>query len=57
MFDALGSVRCYKDAWEDDKIFKLLEEESGKHFDPRLIELFFENFKDFDAIRKKYKDV
>ena len=56
VFDALGSVRCYKDAWEDEKIFKLLKDESGKHFDPKLIELFFENFEQFDEIRNKYKD-
>jgi len=56
VFDALGSERCYKEAWKDEEIFKLLKEESGKHFDPKLIELFFDNFEKFDEIRKKYKD-
>jgi len=56
VFDALGTERCYKASWSDEKIFKLLEEESGKHFDPKLIELFFDNFELFDEIRKKYKD-
>jgi len=56
VFDALGSQRCYKEAWDDEKIFSLLKEESEKHFDPKLVELFFENFEAFDEIRKKYKD-
>ncbi len=56
VFDALGSSRCYKQAWSDEDIFKLLEEESGKHFDPKLIALFFENIEKFKEIRNKYKD-
>ena len=56
VFDALGSDRCYKKAWEDEAIFKLLEDEKGKHFDPKLIDLFFENIEQFKEIRNKYKD-
>jgi PAS domain S-box-containing protein len=56
VFDALGSDRCYKKAWEDEAIFKLLEEEKGKHFDPKLIDLFFENIDKFKEIRDRYKD-
>jgi len=56
VFDALGSDRCYKKAWDDEKIFKLFREESGKHFDPRLIEIFFENLDTFLDIRDKFKD-
>jgi HD-GYP domain-containing protein (c-di-GMP phosphodiesterase class II) len=33
VFDALGSDRCYKKAWDDEKIFNLFKEEKGKHFD------------------------
>ena len=56
VFDALGSKRCYKDAWPDKKIFDLLEEEKGKQFDPKLIDLFFKNFEKFDNVRKSLKD-
>jgi len=56
VFDALGSDRCYKKAWDLDKILKLFEEEKGKHFDPKLIELFFENLEKFLAIRDEFKD-
>ncbi len=57
VFDALGSDRCYKTAWNDDAIFKYFEEEKGKHFDPKLIELFFEHLEKFLYIRKKYQDI
>jgi PAS domain S-box-containing protein len=56
VFDALGSDRCYKKAWNDEDIFKLLEDEKGKHFDPKLIDLFFENIDKFKDIRDRYKD-
>ncbi len=57
VFDALGSDRCYKKAWEDEKIFKLFKDESGKHFDPKLIELFFDNLDQFLKIRDTFKDI
>ena len=56
VFDALGSDRCYKKAWEDEEIFELLKEQKGKHFDPKLINLFFENIDKFMRIRDRYKD-
>ncbi|MBY0540904.1 MAG: response regulator [Campylobacterales bacterium] len=56
VFDALGSDRCYKKAWSDEDIFKLLLEEKGKQFEPKLINLFFENIDKFKEIRDKYKD-
>ena len=51
VFDALGSSRVYKSAWEDEKIFKLFKEERGKQFDPKLIDIFFENLDQFLEIR------
>ena len=57
VFDALGSERVYKSAWELDKILELFKEESGKHFDPKLVSIFFENLDKFLKIRDKYKDI
>lgn len=57
VFDALGSDRCYKKAWNDEAIFELLKTNNGKHFDPKLIEIFFENFDKIDKIRDTYKDL
>ncbi len=47
VFDALGSRRVYKDKWEIDDILEFIQNEKGKHFDPRIVDLFFENI---DAI-------
>ena len=56
VFDALGSDRLYKKAWELDRILTLFKEDKGKHFDPALIDLFLENLDKFLTIRDKYKD-
>jgi len=56
VFDALGSNRIYKKAWSDEKIFNFFKEQSGKHFDPEIIEVFFENLNDFMKIRDEFKD-
>ena len=37
VFDALTSVRPYKEAWSIDKALEYVREESGKHFDPELV--------------------
>jgi two-component system, response regulator RpfG len=37
VFDALTSVRPYKEAWSIDKALEYVREESGKHFDPDLV--------------------
>ncbi|KMQ52699.1 response regulator [Chitinispirillum alkaliphilum] len=56
VFDALGSDRCYKKAWEFEKIVNLFRNESGKHFDPQLAEIFLDNQQSFKDIGEKYKD-
>ncbi|WP_202961167.1 HD domain-containing phosphohydrolase [Candidatus Symbiobacter mobilis] len=57
VFDALGSARVYKPAWRDEDIYALFREQSGRHFDPRLIELFFANLDGILTIRKKFADI
>ena len=56
VFDALGSDRVYKKAWSDEKIFKMFKEERGEHFDPKLIDIFFNHLDDFLIIRDSMKD-
>ncbi len=56
VFDALGSDRVYKKAWDDERIFKLFKEERGKHFDPKLIDIFFDNLNKFLHVRAHFKD-
>lgn len=56
VFDALGSDRCYKKAWADEDIFKLIKDGKGTQFDPILVDIFFENLDVFLEIRDKFKD-
>ena len=56
VFDALGSDRVYKKAWSDERIFEFFQEQSGKHFDPILISLFFKHLDQFLKIRNRLKD-
>ncbi|QOY50979.1 PAS domain S-box protein [Candidatus Sulfurimonas baltica] len=56
VFDALGHDRVYKKAWELKDILNLFKQESGKHFDPNLINLFFEDLDEFLALRNQYED-
>jgi PAS domain S-box-containing protein len=56
VFDALGHDRCYKKAWGLEDIYKLFSQERGKHFDPHLIDLFFEHKEKFLEIRENYCD-
>jgi len=56
VFDALTSVRPYKKAWPVDKAVDLIKEESGEHFDPRLVELFIELLPEMVAIKDQYAE-
>ena len=55
-FDALGSDRCYKKAWDLDRIIDLFKEEREKQFDPTVLDAFLEHLDEFLKIRDTYKD-
>jgi PAS domain S-box-containing protein len=56
VFDALSMDRPYKDSWPLEKIFAFLRANRGTHFDPGLIDIFFEHVDEFLAIRERYRD-
>jgi response regulator RpfG family c-di-GMP phosphodiesterase len=56
VFDALGSKRSYKDAWEDDDIKQEIILQRGRHFDPELVDLFLAHWDEFIAIRNSLPD-
>lgn len=41
VFDALTSKRCYRDAMQLDKAYKIIREERGTHFDKTVVDAFF----------------
>jgi len=47
VFDALSFKRSYKDNWSTEEVLVYFQDMRGKHFDPVLIDLFFENVDDF----------
>ena len=47
VYDALISKRCYKDAYTSEEAFRIIEEESGTHFDPNLVRVFLHHKKEF----------
>lgn len=53
VYDALRSKRVYKEAFSHETSCKIIEEGSGKHFDPILVEVFLENQKQFEEIHDK----
>lgn len=55
VYDALRHSRCYKEAWPLEKVMDLLRSESGKHFEPRLVELFLQNIDRFEKILVEYE--
>ncbi len=40
VFDALSNDRPYRKAWAFPEVFKYLRDQSGSHFDPRVVEAF-----------------
>lgn len=57
VFDALTSVRPYKRAWSEDEAVELLVREKGKHFDPRLVDLFLAQLPAIREVRLRWPDV
>jgi putative two-component system response regulator len=56
VFDALTSVRPYKEAWSVDDAITQLRNESGKHFDPDLVESFIACMPALLDIRQRFAD-
>jgi len=56
VFDALTMQRPYKKAWTIESAVELINMESGKHFDPSLVELFNEFLPEIIKIKDTYKD-
>ncbi len=51
VFDALTSERKYKKAFPIEVSLNILKEEKNSHFDPEIIELFFENLEEILRIK------
>lgn len=56
VYDALTSERCYKEAFTHEKAVSIIQESSGKHFDPDLVEIFLKIHNKFNEIRLSLQD-
>ena len=56
VFDALSNRRVYHEAWTWDEVFGYFLEQSGKHFDPCLVDILLENRQEFMDIWELYHD-
>ncbi len=56
VYDALTSVRPYKNAFSHEKAVKIIVEGSGSHFDPEIVDAFLSQEKMFDKIRDYLRD-
>ena len=44
VWDAVTSDRPYRKGWTKQKALKYIREQSGKHFDPQVVDMFLEIF-------------
>jgi len=55
VYDALISRRTYKDPWEEESVLHHIRTQRGVHFDPELVDIFFEIYDIIRAIRTKWE--
>ena len=53
VFDALTSKRPYKDPYPVDVACSLIKKESGRHFDPNVVNVFLKNIDRIVEIKKE----
>ncbi len=56
VYDALSLGRVYKQAWPRDKVLEFIRMERGGMFDPRVVDLFFENIDELEDIKRTLSD-
>jgi len=57
VYDALSCRRVYKNAWDESDVLAELRKESGRQFDPEMIDAFFSSLDIIRAIAHKYPDL
>ncbi len=56
VFDALSSKRTYKEAWDEQMTLTQIRESASTHFDPELVEIFFNRYEIIRAIQERYRE-
>lgn len=53
-FDGLVSARSYKTGWEPNKVYSVIVEDSGKKFDPQVVQVFVRNYSKLLDVYNKF---
>ncbi|MFQ5734314.1 MAG: HD-GYP domain-containing protein, partial [Planctomycetaceae bacterium] len=56
VYDALSVRRIYKDAFPHEECVKIIRDETGKQFDPEIVEAFMQIEKQFERIAQQFSD-
>jgi len=56
VYDALSCRRCYKEPWDESNVLEELQNQSGKQFDPEMIDAFFSILDVIRSIASQYPD-
>lgn len=56
VYDALTTERVYKEPYSLSEADEIIRSESGKHFDPKVVEVYTKFRNTFAEIRNKYRD-
>ena len=56
VYDALRHDRCYKEAWDKSETLSFIQEQSGKKFDPELVQVLMNNVDKLEAILTLYPE-
>jgi HD-GYP domain-containing protein (c-di-GMP phosphodiesterase class II) len=56
VYDALMSKRVYKEAWDEKNVLDEIRLQSGKKFDPEIVDIFFDNYEMIRSIAGRYPD-
>jgi len=54
VFDALTTQRPYKDPYPMEVVCSIIRKERGAHFDPAIVDIFFENLEEFIQIKESF---
>ncbi|MBF0242000.1 MAG: HD domain-containing protein [Desulfamplus sp.] len=57
VFDALTSKRPYKEAFSLEKSYDIIKKSYGSHFEPKIVDAFFDAIEEIESVYEKYKEV
>src|SRR5208283_3888580 len=56
VYDSLVSDRVYRPAFPENEALAMIKEEKGRHFDPKILECFFDSLSEIRRIREVWNE-